>query len=66
MGRVFWLVTGALLGVLLSQQASRVPAGRRVLAAVGGTTGEFVQAFADSYRAQRAEAGQRPPSGRGG
>ncbi|MGN6742290.1 MAG: hypothetical protein ACTHJL_03185 [Amnibacterium sp.] len=57
MGKVLWLVAGVLLGIVLSQQLSRTPSGRRVLAAVNGTAGEFVQTFADSYRARLAESG---------
>lgn len=57
MGKVLWLVAGVLLGIVASQQLSRTPSGRRVLAAVNGTAGEFVQTFADSYRARLAESG---------
>ncbi|HEY8317396.1 MAG TPA: hypothetical protein VIG76_01060 [Amnibacterium sp.] len=55
MGKVLWLIVGVLAGIVLSQQLSRTPGGRRVLAAVNGTAGEFVQTFADSYRARLNE-----------
>ena len=54
---MLWLVVGVVLGVLAAQQVARTPAGRRAFAAVGGSTGEFVQTVADSYRAHRAERG---------
>ena len=57
MGKVLWLIAGVLLGIVLSQQLSRTPGGRRVLAAVNGTAGEFVQTFAESYRARLDESG---------
>ncbi|HET6826343.1 MAG TPA: hypothetical protein VFH64_10495 [Amnibacterium sp.] len=57
MGKVIWLLAGVLAGIVLSQQLSRTPGGRRVLAAVNGTAGEFVQTFTDSYRARLAETG---------
>jgi hypothetical protein len=54
---VIWLLAGVLMGIVLTQQLSRTPNGRRVLAAVNGTAGEFVQTFTDSYRARLAETG---------
>ena len=57
MSKVIWLLAGVLAGIVLTQQLSRTPNGRRVLAAVNGTAGEFVQTFADSYRARLAETG---------
>lgn len=57
MGKVIWLLVGVVFGVVATQQFSRTAQGKRVLAAVNGTAGEFVQTVADSYRARRAEAG---------
>jgi hypothetical protein len=57
MAKVVWLVVGLVLGVVLTQQYSRTPTGKRALTAVNGTVGEFVQTVADSYRARRAETG---------
>ncbi|MDH2444320.1 hypothetical protein QDR37_10240 [Amnibacterium sp. CER49] len=57
MAKVLWLLIGVLLGAVAAQQLSRNPQGRRVLAAVNGTAGEFAQTVADSYRARRDEAG---------
>ena len=57
MAKVLWLLLGVLLGAVVSQQLSRTAQGKRVLAAVNGTAGEFAQTVADSYRARRDEAG---------
>jgi hypothetical protein len=57
MAKVIWLLAGVVLGVVFAQQFSRTASGKRVLTAVNGTAGEFVQTVADSYRARRAEAG---------
>jgi hypothetical protein len=57
MAKVIWLLAGVVLGAVFSQQFSRTAQGKRVLTALNGTAGEFVQTVADSYRARRAEAG---------
>ena len=56
MAKVLWFAVGLIVGVVLTQQFSRTPSGKRVLATVNDATGEFVQTVADSYRARRAES----------
>lgn len=59
MGRVLWFVVGLAVGVAAMNRASSTTGGRRILGAVKGTTGEFLQTVADSYHARRAETGAR-------
>jgi uncharacterized membrane protein YeaQ/YmgE (transglycosylase-associated protein family) len=57
MAKLIWLLVGVVLGAVAGQRFSRTAQGERMLAAVSGTAGEFVQTVADSYRARRAETG---------
>lgn len=55
MGRMLVFVVGLIAGAVLAQLLSRTPQGGRVVAAVNGTTDEFVRAVSESYRARRSE-----------